>query len=130
MKKAQLILAWTILMLTAFLFTAIGFSKLAGPSSLRWGERFAHWGYPVALCYVVGGLESLCGIGLIIPVATRPAAAALMGVMAGACYTHLIHGELLRVVPPMVLGTFALLIFLWRHPLTVRRRSNLKLQES
>lgn len=117
MKTVPRAVVWTILILVASLFVMVGFSKFAGPSSIRWAERFAHWGYPVALRYVVGALEMLGGIGLVLPATTRPAAAALMVVMAGALYTHLSHGEMPRVVPPLVLGLLIFLIFLWRHPL-------------
>lgn len=117
MKTVPRAVVWTILILVASLFVMVGFSKFAGQSSIRWAERFAHWGYPVALRYVVGALEMLGGIGLVVPTTTRPAAAALMVVMAGAFYTHLSHGEMPRVVPPLVLGLLIFLIFLWRHPL-------------
>lgn len=117
MKTIPRIGVWMVLTLLSFIFVMLGLSKFAGQSSIRWAERFAHWGYPVVLRYVVGVLEIVGGIGLLVPVATRPAAGALMVVMAGALYTHLSHGEVLRVVPPLVLGTFAFLIFIWRHPL-------------
>jgi putative oxidoreductase len=117
MKTVPRAVIWTILILVAFLFVMLGLSKFTGHSSIRWAERFAHWGYPMAFRYVVGGLEILGGIGLIVPATTRPAAGVLMVVMAGAFYTHLRHGEMLRVVPPLVLGTLVCLIFLWRHPL-------------
>ena len=117
MKTVLRAVVWTILISVAFLFVMVGFSKFTGESSVRWAERFAHWGYPVALRYVVGALEMLGGIGLVVPTTTRPAAAVLVVVMAGAFYTHLSHGEMPRVVPPLVLGILIFLIFLWRHPL-------------
>ena len=119
MKTIPRTVVWTLLVLASFLFVMLGLSKFTGRSATRWAERFAHWGYPVALPYVVGVLELVGGIALLLPVATRPAAGALMVVMAGAFYTHLSHGEILRVVPPLALGTLAPLIFMWRHP---RRR--------
>ncbi|HTC91886.1 MAG TPA: DoxX family protein [Terriglobales bacterium] len=117
MKTVSRVLAWTILISVASLFVMLGLAKFTGQSSIRWAERFAHWGYPMVFRYVVGGLEILGGIGLIAPATTRPAAAVLMVVMAGAFYTHLSHGEMPRIVPPLMLGTLVLLIFLWRHPL-------------
>lgn len=117
MKTVPRAVVWTILFLVAFLFVMLGLAKFSGQSSIVWAERFAHWGYPMAFRYVVGGLEILGGIGLIVPVTTRPAAGLLMIVMTGALYTHLSHGEMPRVVSPLVLGTLVLLIFLWRHPL-------------
>jgi len=111
---------WTIMVLVALIFVMTGVSKLSGASSARWSHSFARWGYPAALQYAAGTLEIIGGMGLLVPVATRPAAAALMVVMVGACYTHLSHGEAMRVVPPLVLGTFAFLIFRWRHPLSVK----------
>jgi putative oxidoreductase len=117
MKTVPRFVVWTILILVALLFVMVGFQKFTGPSSIHWAERFARWGYPMAFRYVVGALEIVGGIGLVVPVTTRPAAGLLMIVMAGAFYTHLSHGEWPRVVPPLALGTLALLIFLWRHPL-------------
>lgn len=115
MKTVLRALVWTITILLALVFVMVGFSKFAGQSSVRWAERFLHWGYPAALRYVVGALEIIGGIALALPAATRPAAGALMVIMAGACYTHLSHGEPLRIVPALVLGAF--LILLWRQPL-------------
>ena len=117
MKTIPRVGVWTVLTLLSFISVMLGLSKFTGQSSTRWAERFAHWGYPVALRYVVGVLEIVGGIGLVVPIATRPAAGTLMVVTAGALYTHLSHGEMLRIVPPLVLGTFAFLIFMWRHPL-------------
>lgn len=117
MKRVPRAAVWTILVLVAFLFVMVGLMKFIGQSSVRWVERFAHWGYPPSFSYLVGGLEILGGFGLIVPATTRPAAGLLMAVMAGALYTHLIHGEMSHVLPPLVLGTLAFLVYWWRHPL-------------
>ena len=50
---------WTITGLLAVIFVMIGLSKLAGPSSVRWADRFTHWGYPAGSHYVVGVVEAL-----------------------------------------------------------------------
>ena len=115
MKKVLRALVLAITILLAVIFVMIGFSKLAGESSVRWAARFAHWGYPALLRPIVGAVEMIGGIALLLPRATRPAAASLMVVMAGACYTHLSHQEPLRIGPCLVLG--ALLILIWRQPL-------------
>ena len=102
---------WTITGLLAVIFVMIGLSKLAGPSSVRWADRFVHWGYPAGSHYVVGVVEALSGIGLLLRLSRKPAAAALIILMAGAIFTHLLHGELPRIIPPLVMGTLAFYIF-------------------
>lgn len=116
MKPALRPAVWTLVIFLAVLFVIQGLSKFAGPSSTHWAARFASWGYPQVLRYLVGTIEILGGIGLLVPRASRAAAVALMFVMAGACYTHVTHGEVRHLIPPLVLGTLALLIFIWRRP--------------
>jgi len=118
MKTALRALFVTVTILLALAFVMVGLSKLAGQSSVHWAERFARWGYPAVLRPVVGVLEMIGGIALLIPAATRTAAGVLIVVMTGACYTHLSHGEPLRIVPSLVLGVF--LVLLWRQPLRHR----------
>ena len=101
---------WALVILLSVVFVLIGFSKLAGPSSTRWTERFARWGYPPHAAGLIGILEILGGLGLLIPTIRRAAAATIGGLMIGAVATHLVHGEFLRVIPPLVLGGFAFLV--------------------
>jgi uncharacterized membrane protein YphA (DoxX/SURF4 family) len=104
---------WACAIFLAGAFVLVGTSKLAGPSALRWTERFAHWGYPAGAGYVVGVLEILGGLGVLIPRWRRPAAAVLLVLMAGALCTHAVSAEFPRLIPPLVLGGLAFL--LWRR---------------
>jgi putative oxidoreductase len=106
---------WTVAILLATVFVLLGLSKLTGPSALRWGERFGHWGYPAASQYVIGALEILAGVGLLITKLRRGAAATLVAVMIGAMYTHVVNAEYPRLIPPLILATLALVIMFDRQ---------------
>lgn len=102
---------WAGVTVVAMAFIAVGVSKLAGTSATRWSERFEQWGYPTNAHYVVGVLEVLGGIGMLITRSRRVASLTLALVMAGALVTHVVHGELPRVVPPLLFGGLAFLVF-------------------
>ena len=103
--------AWACAIFLAVAFVFVGISKLDGPSAMRWAERFAHWGYPEDAQYVVGVFEILGGLGVLIPKWRRVAGATLIGLMIGALCTHLVNAEFLRVIPPLVLGGVAFLVY-------------------
>jgi len=111
---------WACAMLLAVVFVYAGVSKLRGPSAVGWTQRFAHWGYPPAASYVAGVLEIVGGFGVLIPRWRRAAAAILVAVMIAAFCTHAIHGEFPRLIPPLVLGGGALLLYSVR-PVRARR---------
>ena len=102
---------WVFAILLAVVFVRAGISKLAGPSANGWAGRLAHWGYPPYARYVIGALEILGGLGLLIPMSRRAAAAILVALMIGALCTHAVHCEFLRLIPPLVLGGLAFLLF-------------------
>lgn len=106
---------WTVAVVIGLLFVLIGLSKMAGPSGINWAVRLSQWGYPAASRYAIGGIEILAGLGLIVPPLRRSAAIALMVVMAGALGTHLIHGEFVRLLPPLILGGLSYGLYSW-HP--------------
>jgi putative oxidoreductase len=102
---------WTCAIFLAMAFVGVGISKLEGPSAVRWTERFAHWGYPANARHVIGVLEILGGLGVLIP-RWRRAAAVILGVlMTGALCTHAVHAEFPRLIPPLVLGGLAFLLY-------------------
>jgi len=102
---------WACAIFLAVVFVFVGVSKLLGPSAMRWSDRFAHWGYPANASYVVGVFEILGGIGLLIPRWRRAAAAILVALMIGALCTHAVQGEFPRLIPPLVLGGLAFLLY-------------------
>jgi len=102
---------WACVIVLAVIFVLVGASKLEGPGALRWAERFAQWGYPAATRPVVGVLEILGGLGVLIPRVRRPAAATLLAVMVGALGTHAMQAEFPRLIPPLVLGGLACLLY-------------------
>jgi len=120
MHKPSRAAVWTVTILLATIFVSVGLSKLAGPSALRWGERFAYWRYPVASQYVIGALEILAGVGLLIPKLRRSAAATLIAMMIGAMCTHLVNAEYRRLIPPLVLAALAL-VLMFDRPRTKSR---------
>src|SRR5438045_8409769 len=78
---------------------------------MRWSRRFAHWGYPPCGRHVIGVFEILGGLGVLIPRWRRAAAAILVALMIGALWTHAVQSEFRRLIPPLVLGGLALLLF-------------------
>jgi putative oxidoreductase len=111
MIKLPKAVAWACAIFLAVAFLLVGASKLQGVSAMRWSERFAHWGYPASAQYVIGGLEILGGLGVLIPRWRRTAAAILVALMIGALGTHAVHGEFPRLIPPLVLGGLAILVY-------------------
>ena len=102
---------WACALLLAVAFVFVGISKLEGPSAVRWTERFVNWGYPANAQYVIGVLEILGGLGVLIPKLRRAAAATLVALMIGALGTHAVHAEFPRLIPPLVLGGLACLMY-------------------
>jgi putative oxidoreductase len=100
---------WAGAIFLAGVFVAVGLSKFRGASG--WPERFGRWGYSASLAYVVGVLEILGGLGVLIPWWRRAASLTLGVVMTGALCTHLVHAEFPRVIPPLVLGGIAFLMY-------------------
>lgn len=102
---------WACAILLAVAFVFVGISKLEGPSAIRWTERFVNWGYPANTQHVIGVLEILGGLGLLIPKSRQAAAATLFALMIGAIGTHAFHAEFPRLIPPIVLGGLAFLLY-------------------
>ena len=102
---------WACAIFLAVAFVLVGMSKLEGPSAMRWTERFVNWGYPANAQYVIGVLEILGGLGVLIPKWRRAAAATLVALMIGALGTHAVQAEFPRLIPPLVLGGLALLLY-------------------
>jgi putative oxidoreductase len=102
---------WTCAIFLAVAFVFVGMSKLEGPSAMRWTERFVNWGYPANAQYVIGVLEILGGVGVLIPKWRRAAAGTLLALMIGALGTHAVKAEFPRLIPPLVLGGLAFLMY-------------------
>jgi putative oxidoreductase len=102
---------WVCAIFLAVAFVFVGVSKLEGPSAIRWAERFVNWGYPANAQYVIGVLEILGGLGVVIPRWRRAAAATLVALMIGALGTHAVKAEFPRLIPPLILGGLAFLMY-------------------
>ena len=105
---------WTLATFLAVAFVAAGVLKLVGVPAVRWAERFEQWGYPADAQYLVGVLEILGGLGVLIPRWRRAASLTLCVLMIGALCTHMLHGEFQRVIPPLVLGGLASVVYVSR----------------
>ena len=112
MKPLLRLSAWMLSIVLTLLFLWIGWSKFSGSSAQHWQERFAHWGYPKSSQYLIGAIEMLAGAGLVIPRTRRVAASVIMALMLGAAATHLIHSEFPRLIPPVVIGSASLLLYI------------------
>jgi putative oxidoreductase len=106
---------WACSIFLAIVFVYAGSSKLTGPSSLGWAKRLVQWGYPANARYVIGLLEIVGGLGVLIPKGRRAAAVILIAVMAGALCTHAFHAEFPRLVPPLILGALAFILYWWER---------------
>src|SRR5712692_2054871 len=90
-RKLKIIPLWIVHVLLALAFLKAGSSKLT-PSSV-WAEMFRQWGYPDHFYVAIGVIEVVGAVGLLIPKVAGSSASVLVGVMAGALWTHLRDGE-------------------------------------
>jgi putative oxidoreductase len=111
MIQPRRIAVWVGAIALAAAFVAVGVSKLEGISAMRWSERFRGWGYPANASYLVGVFEIAGGLGVLFPRWRRAASLTLGALMIGALCTHLLHFEFPRVIPPLVLGGLAFLMY-------------------
>jgi uncharacterized membrane protein YphA (DoxX/SURF4 family) len=81
---------WVLKAVLAAVFLVFGIQKLIGGAA--WVQLFAMAGYPEWFRTVVGGIETVCGIALLIPGLAAYAAIALAVVMFGATFTQLVSG--------------------------------------
>ncbi len=106
---------WGVQILLALAFLGGGSLKLTTPepglieAGMAWVERF-----PVGSRYPIGLCEVLGAIGLILPAALgilprlTPVAAGLLAVMmAVAMVDHVVAGELVAMLPSVVLGSLS-----------------------
>ena len=96
----RVVTAWIAQILSAVIVFGAALGKLLGTPG--WIERFRNWSYPDGFYLVIGVLELLGVIVLLVPRFAGRAAAGLLVIMLGAFLTHLIHGEGLAVVRPLI----------------------------
>jgi uncharacterized membrane protein YphA (DoxX/SURF4 family) len=117
--KSRSIASWVLSCLLALMFVVTGTSKLADvpPSP----DNFARWGYSAAFMHSVGAVEVLCGVGILVPRLAPLAALVLLGVMAGAIKTGVVHHEVLHIALPLVLVGLLLGVVYLRRDRVLRR---------
>jgi len=98
LRIAGTVLLWTLQVLAAAGFIAIGLAKFGSPA---WASKFARWGYPDGFYMVIGALELIGGVLLLIPRLTSYAAALLGAIMVGAAATLLLHSETAGLSAPL-----------------------------
>ncbi len=90
-----------VIYLLAIIYLSTGVSYLIGAETKI--SNFESWGYNTGFMYVLGAIEIIGAIGLLIPRTRFLAVLGLATVMLGAIGTHLINGEYLFTLLPLVL---------------------------
>jgi putative oxidoreductase len=111
-SRVKIAISWIVQILLAVFFLLAASGKLVGSPQVI--ERFRRWGFPNKWYLLIGVLEILGAIGLLIPRTARYAASGLFLLMIGAALTHLINGEGLQVVRPLIVLLFLTLIIYLR----------------
>lgn len=113
MVRLLAIMVWLV-------FVMNGAAKLTSQPAMV--QQFDHFGYAQWFLYAVGLIETLLGIGLLVPKSLRWAALGLIPVMAGAVVSHVMHDPPDAVLPAG--GLMLVLAYL------VWRTGGLRTQES
>ena len=94
--------------LLAVIFLLAGVTKLAG--FVMPAEQFVAWGYPAWFQYVIGGLETLAGVGFLTRRTRFVASAIVVVIMAGAIYTVVRQETAVQAAVPAVAMLLALFV--------------------
>lgn len=98
----------------------MGSEKLMGEAEVT--ANFARWGMPSFMLTVIGALEISGGLGLLIPKLAGLAAVGLIGLMIGALFTHLSHGEMSMAPMPLIVMVLLAFIVYVRNPIALLRK--------
>ena len=113
-SRVKSVTSWVVqILLAAFYVLAASGKLMSRPQVI---EMFRHWGFPDKFYLGVGTLELLGAIGLLIPRLAGYAASGLIVLMIGAALTHLINGEGLQVLRPLLFILFLALVVYLRRP--------------
>ncbi len=118
--KYKSIVSWVLQVLLALLFVAASAGKLTSNPAVL--EMFERWGFPDGFHLVIGALELLGGLGLLIPRTAGYAAGGLIGIMIGAALTHLLSGEGLQVLRPLLFMALLAVVVSLRRPWPLQTR--------
>lgn len=113
-SRVRSVISWVIQILLAAVYVVAAFGKLISRPKVI--KMFRHWGFPDKFYLVIGVLELLGAIGLLIPRMAGYAAAGLIVLMVGAAATHLINGEGLQVLRPLLFIVFLAVVVYLRRP--------------
>ena len=113
-SRVRSVISWVIQIFLAAFYVLAAFGKLISRPQVI--EMFRHWGFPDKFYLVIGVLELLGAIGLLIPRTAGYAAAGLIVLMIGAAATHLLNGEGLQVLRPLIFIVFIAVVAFLRRP--------------
>ena len=108
------VISWVVQILLATFYLLAASGKLMSRPQVI--EMFRNWGFPDKFYLVVGALELFGAIGLLIPRLAGYAASGLIVLMVGAALTHLINGEGLQVLRPLIFILFLAAVVHLRRP--------------
>lgn len=99
---------WVAAIGCAAVFAIAGIGKLRGAMI----GRFEEWGYTPGLALTIGVLELVGALALLYPRSAAASALGLIVIMFGALGTHLLAGEYLAALAPLLLlGLLGFVLF-------------------
>lgn len=114
MSKGKNVASWVIQVLVAALFMMMAAPKLMSDPEVV--SNFTRWGLPEKIYLVIGAFELVGAIGLLIPKTAAYAATGLILIMVGALFTHLMHGEVMMALMPIMVMLMLGFVVYARNP--------------
>ncbi|MTI22024.1 DoxX family protein [Fulvivirga sp. RKSG066] len=93
-NRGKFLMQWVLVILIAFQFLLIGFSKLTGEMELA----FRSWNYSSEFMYIIGIVEIASAAGLFFNKTRIFSSALQIMIMIGAGYTHWLHAEYFEIL--------------------------------
>ena len=109
-RKIKNVLTWILQVLLSLEFIVAGLGKFVSPT---WPRQFTEWGYPDNFYLLIGGIEIIGGILMFIPKIAAKSALAMIVIMIGATFTHILNDELKSITVTLIIsGLLGLLYYL------------------
>ncbi|AXT20346.1 DoxX family protein [Flavobacteriaceae bacterium AU392] len=125
MSKVKKIFKWTLTSILGLFFINAGLAKFWGKGAEVWMNEFDKWGYPDNLYLIIGGLEAIGGLIMFFPKYANKAIFVLVGIMLGACVTHLINSEPSKAIVTLIIfSLLTILLFLNKNIIKPHTQDN------